>query len=101
MGGSNPKRFHICAPIGDNFNHCYNTEFDIEYNQWCTLMIRQHERDMEIEDGIIHGVVHVYQIWIDRVMLYEVINTQSRFLNFSPILRLYDKNGISKYKIYT
>jgi len=46
-------------------------------------MIRQIEKDMEITAGVIVGVVHVYEIWIDGVLQYEVINTQARSPMFS------------------
>ena len=52
--------------------------YDVEYDRWYSVMVRQIEKDMEITSGVIVGVVHVYEIWIEGVLQYEVINTQAR-----------------------
>ena len=60
-------RMHICSSLGESFNHCYDQQDDMVLNQWYKLRIQQTQKDLQIDGGVIWGVVHVYEIWINDV----------------------------------
>ena len=65
---------HICYWL-NAWNECWDQPTDMALNKWYKLKIRQRKEDQEIEAGVVHGVVHVYEIFLDGVRVYSVINT--------------------------
>ena len=64
---------HICYWLND-WNECWDQPTDMALNQWYKIKILQRRADMEIEAGVVYGVVHFYEIFIDGVLVYSQIN---------------------------
>ena len=66
------SRLHVCAPINDNDNQCYDSLVDIPENKWTDVEIQQKPEEID------NGTKYRYEVTVNNIRSASTINEKAR-----------------------